>query len=710
MSSLKKLKALRIYDSRDPRSNGGFTPFFPCAQAWVIAANKTYEYNSEGQLVVTQLRDKDVIAARAAAICEMLQQNCDRITHSAVNGLSVRIQVGEPHGVDCDITVKQKTMKRLKALNDFMVISETPLRIKVIEDPSKEKVLDGAYWLNEDTWRKIIKSKLQAKDTSAYFKELLFHAHIVRGVGLTKEGYLKGHGFLTPPSRMGGYDIITHRANLKSEITYEGYRMGWNPKTRKGRARTNIQSLLNLPFLRREAMDYFMEELNYMKWCIHNDHPLETAKALMLSLMEMDEEVQESVMYHYRKVALAFHEAGGSLRNSKILMKQVWRAHMDKLFRESETGKVKPNVPIPCSRYGQVISQELAGRIGILPANLRTGELKWDDAYGVGIVTNEDWENHLMDWGGCDLDDEFSLIYRNDEVIVFRSPNDVGEYGVFKAVGTKPVHLSYRSLEGQPTRVTSMKSDWSDLPPRNSTLGLEYSIDSGGAKDETPREYGMWYTINTLQDAIEGRNPGSYVNSKGLLTLLTGKQAKAPLASMETVIDICTQGGRKDDIDQIFEWSDGVVQYVTEKCRPVDLVYAHNFPKKVREAFVTKSGWLTQLTMRIRKEKKDSWAWVEKNYPFVLPHWVKKPGTISQEDRKVAEEMMKVFLAEWGRAGFAPVSKKLFEMLEQKTENPVRTLHFFAKHLMTKTNKSDSVLISMHDPGLWEVYQLLIEE
>lgn len=603
--------------------------------------------------------------------------------------------------IDAEIDIKQKTMKRVKSLaSQYMLVSDQQLRIGVIANEKLESLLDGAMILRRSALKGMIKDY---KGDRKYHKMMLNTSKIFSIRILCPLGMIKGHAFVVPDfifDRISGkdLDLVVHETNVKSEVKSETWMTGLNPKSKEIIARTNLQYFVNLPFMRRDAEGWIDNELNRIRFNFFNDVQCESLKELVKSEIDMieDDQLEFSPLLHYRWAAYWYAANKMGVRHSLTLRRNYFEALTGRLLKE-KNGKVNLNIPIPCSRHCQVISRAMASMMGI-DVEIPEGKIYYDDYYHVAVINNKDWVLSMKDHGGCDQDDLFTLIYRRDKasgkkiVIVVRTPNDIGEYAIYEPLipSDCPVSTWYKS-HTEKMEITWPATDLSDLPPRESSLNTEVEIKSPKWAGSEHRKYTREYVIEQFDRAVTyGTNPGSYVNAKILLSMVTGRQAKKMIATMETAIDACVQGGDLEAISRINTWSADLVQYMVDHGVVIDTVFAQRFSEETQTLMKTGSGFYTKLVQRFKKGVLDTKCWIEENIKHEMPSILRVTVDTKPEDIRLAKQMVaQVMLNIQKKAGINQTKEDLLRMIEQ-AKDPVLTTRAFAKVLMSENNKNGS--------------------
>ncbi len=510
----------------------------------------------------------------------------------------------------------EKVDKRSSILtNLYPMTVEVPtaaIDLVVEDDPSLEKVLDGAFFIGKGIAALAIESidvplkddddAGRAKRTAQWRKSKLvqravenriWHARIVvPGVGL-----LKGHAIVS--DELAPMQIVTHGCNIKSEVTGAiGWHMGFEPMPAKSTARTSIQATLSFPMLfpipeQRRWADAYAE---YVKKEIKEGRPLDTFDGLVELHKELDGGDLDSFMLESRWRALYAVDLGLDFRHMPSLVKSLTQAGLVSMrWRNPETGKVTVNVPIPSACEWQIVSQTVADLAGSKLV-AKDGEVRMDEDFGFAVVSDQTWLEMQPVHGGCDQDDKFVLCFRDvagagKKVFAFRNPSDRGEYTI----------LDYHTGDYHPASAWWTeapffpKVDLSKECPR--TTGITGTLPKGEGRRHG--EYDLRSFAEGLDRALGGSNPGSIVNAKMLWNSTHfGEQLNPLFATMEQVVDTCTQGGSPETIAALQKWGEELVLSVVEEGRSIDPLFWKGCGFRIGEKDTQpsfKAGWLSNL-------------------------------------------------------------------------------------------------------------------
>ena len=482
-----------------------------------------------------------------------------------------------------------------------------------------ERLLDGCFVVSSRIMKQGIENlpvyePYNTHDTDEYYydpnirrqlqnflaKSKVFNARIICNLGTIK-------GNMIVSDRLPeGIDVITARANIKTEVIYNGgYRLLAEPQGPKSRVITDDQTVINFPKLfRKSEMEMWLkEEYEKMFQDAINGKLLQNWKSIYTRLWRDSDDIEDKeVQARMSYVAYRWVAAGLNITDSPWLFENLAISHAMPLQKR---------IPIPCSVYEQIIPESIARMAGY-DIEVETETIQRINEIGVHVVNDVDWIEMYESHGGHDADDFFKLFYRQIEggtydgenvVIAIRSPNGKGEYSVFKHV------------EGQwsPTWVKS-NGDEIKFPVVNgrgwstrlstairfnevSYIGLPSTYLPSDA--HVSESYDHAQVIADLQAAMNGGNVGRYVNAVMLHSMVFPNHRAMQLCSLENAIDGCTQTADPADRAAIDEEAKKLVHEVIESGRPIDRAFwmSRNFKNSLKEDQTVElyDGKITQI-------------------------------------------------------------------------------------------------------------------
>ncbi len=432
------------------------------------------------------------------------------------------------------------------------------------------KTLDRKYdWVHDQLWKK-------CRDSLVYN----FRA-------VVPEGLVKGQAFVN--SRLPMRTIRTHACNVKARIQVEDgapVLIGMDPQPGHDESSLNLQYLVNQPqvFHPGECLDWLVEELEEKEQKLQEGGVLD-------DIMDLTERIEWGDSYggidirsHTTQIRLKACEAvevTGSLRTFPHLTTQLATAGTKHLV---DVRKFGISFQIPHAVHWQLISDTVMSRLK--PGfEVKSGYIRFDQDYKVAVVSGSDYTKVRVDHGGCDMDDFFDLIFRKLEsgrvvCIALRSPNDRGEYSVWKIQGPGPVGITSEGMPVIPAERKGVKVQW---PMRRSQMGPK--PDNLLEKQENPRAGQLYGLEDMLIDLARTTcNPGSYVNAYLLKNLVLAMD-EWPMVTMEEAVDTCQQGGTEAEIQWIMMHSQKLVQDICKSGVeiPGDFFYRRKLHKNLED-------------------------------------------------------------------------------------------------------------------------------
>ena len=487
------------------------------------------------------------------------------------------------------------------------------------DQDSLDRLLDGCFVVSDRIMRQGIENlpvyePHNTNDTEEYYYDPNIRRHLQKFLANSKVfnariicrfGMIKGNMIVSPNLPIG-VDVITSRANIKKEVTYDkGYRLLAEPQGPKSRVITDDQTVINFPKLfRKSDMEMWLkEEYEKMFQDAVNGKLLQNWKSIYTRLWRDSEDIEDKeVQARLSYVAFRWVSAGLSITDSPWLFENMAISHAMPLQKR---------IPIPCSVYEQIISQSIAKMAGY-DINVSPGTIKRIDEIGVHVVDDIDWLEMYESHGGHDADDFFKLFYREVEggelngekvVIAIRSPNGKGEYSVFKYVEDQ---WSPTWVKSDGEEVKFPKVNGKGWPMRLSVAIANGNVAYTGLPSSNfpstahvSEVYDQNQVMADLQAAMNGGNVGRYVNAVMLYSSVFPNHRKEQLCSLEDAIDGCTQTVDPADRAAIDAEAKTLVREVIDSGRPVDRAFwqSRNFQNSLKEEEYVElfDGKITQM-------------------------------------------------------------------------------------------------------------------
>lgn len=514
-----------------------------------------------------------------------------------------------------------KTPKRLKTLNrPFRLWStpDRPIRVALIDDADYvdpdvcgvydeddiEKILDGGFSISRDFYLQTLgnidfplrpwedqqlSDLMRARIFSSraeHFKA--FNARIFGDfeyVGCDnppeRKGHLKGQAFVNVSDvceRMG-VDIIAPRSALKYQTSCTKNFVLLEPQSCKFQATGDAQSISNNPAL-------FMPDSvkNYTENFMASKFKDLTNDKIMESWFKMDApEYSVNGERKYTKADLInltkwnarfWIMSGMSLKQSPFLFEQMANNLISMLDRKDDR---KMPIPIPCAVRAQVVSQSFASLCGEdfeEDSVIERGVARWSEALEVLVVHDEDWIEMYPSHGGCDLDDFFVVMWRTfknqRKIVIFRSPNDFGEYSMFDYHHGDWYPQEHLSANNSYVLFPEIPDDESLWPKRLSEAVRDGEVIYDGLPSEvagTPESTREFYSLADVAEAISNNQGtdaavGANVNARALYSTSVRAHRPRQLTTMESCIDSAVQGGSRIDIDAVMGESLSIIDEI----------------------------------------------------------------------------------------------------------------------------------------------------
>lgn len=434
-----------------------------------------------------------------------------------------------------------KSEKRASQIGrPYLVAVRVPshrLTYTILEDERLEKVLDGTITISRRFFEECIEGMNADKDLltvpTVNFRAWLPYQGLVKGMALVAD------------SLPGDVDMVFHRANVKQEVVVDSDHaiVAWDPQGSKPCAYTDKQSLRNFSWFwgidrpdltTTRLYSWIKDDLKEVVRCVQAGVVPEEER-LLLQLAQSEGRVTESFTTGERFEAIDWLRVGGG-KQAELprLFRNTVNNHLERMC-SSDWDERDVRIKIPGSFYAQIVSLEAVKHVApkLALAGLEYGKIFYLDTLQVFVVSNQFWLDNLLNWGGCDLDDKFRLIFRlvNGRVMVFiyRTPNDRNEYALAEAFGNLP----------------PLQGDWEaepffwpeSRPPQASTLKeprFELKVSKRRARSKPVKRTFRSFLAKVGMPS----NPGWAINIISLYN--SGYDSVCPLPSMESIVDLNT--------------------------------------------------------------------------------------------------------------------------------------------------------------------------
>lgn len=206
----------------------------------------------------------------------------------------------------------------------------------------------------------------------------------------------------------------------------------WHPEVRTDQqTMIDLRSAFNDHFTTDIAVDFFSKEKEKV---ISGDilgHVSDIVNANVDAIRSGDGEMRDITI---KWNAAEWVARGLDLRSSESMLRGVAEAKARVILQEPEGRPSKFKLTVPCSYYMQVVSTS-AARMWGYQSKVTTGTARVWWAMKVIVISDDDFVSHYVRFGGHDLDDFFKVFFRTingvRSLLIVRSPNELGGYGVF---------------------------------------------------------------------------------------------------------------------------------------------------------------------------------------------------------------------------------------------------------------------------------------
>lgn len=419
-----------------------------------------------------------------------------------------------------------------------------------------------------------------------------------------KEGLVKGHCVFSDTI---DYDVIIYgKDNIKDEIKFnsEEFYLAIEPVKLSDTLRIDIQSLLNLweLFGQEQLFVWAADGIENFKRDLYNG----TLNRWLDNFNSIDPEDYEKENWTLRKAV--WHKL--DCRDYPGLIRQAWSLFRSSLINMGENSKGIPSfrIPVPGGMRGyfrvDLREHDKEGSFS-LKSKKRDVEL---DLHGNIWINPEIIEPFLEIKGGADLDDSAGIIpIENNRVIIYRNPNQYGEYGIHTITyldDLEPTTLN--TLNGTiPLKKIADKKSIEEIQTGNKLFDKYLS------HQKVVEDKSVSYTIDNLLKSYtliskNSTNIGTAANAEmqrsavGIIDKQLMKQLLFKYSwNLERVIDSTVKEGvnSSEDIDAVESMYEKIIS-----CKiPVANSLVHRFPKSLRkELTISKEHPLDELLEAIK--------------------------------------------------------------------------------------------------------------
>ncbi len=415
-----------------------------------------------------------------------------------------------------------------------------------------DELLNGRLWDGCGlVSRAFIQQMADSLILSAHNRRELLHSERFEVTTLHEDGQDKGHVLVVDDL---AYDFVFPAHSTKTELWLQNGRIfiGLHPVHSEDQMCLDIQSLINLyPFFQPEQLwawakmesELFLDGIRNgrMNNILNRLYNIETAADL-----------ESLAGWHVGE----YVASGGDVMWFAGMVKAVAKQHLNRL--SSRTDRLR--CPCPGGRY-YLFPAAVGNR------QVPEGHIELDAACATAWVNDQDWLTTIVKvLGGCDGDDAVWVFPFCDEddcekVLVWRSPNQVGEYVTLHPTPNSH-RLQWDTIAG-PLPTPKMKSRL--LPPRIDSCNYQYgTLSEANGPDKSVPSYSPQALLSTIQRAIANAGVlGAHCNVLMMCKAVYGRLPKTLPATLEAVIDGSVKTGL--DLSPVKEWNQMALQRMVKQ-------------------------------------------------------------------------------------------------------------------------------------------------
>jgi hypothetical protein len=427
---------------------------------------------------------------------------------------------------------------------NFLIAACLPaseVKLFVVESEDLEVAMDGTGTITRDFFLRLRNQWALANPQITVEQAILDIRTLNFRAWIPGYGQLKIMAIVTDQVLPNGADIYAHRKNFKDkEVCVQGdvAFFGFDPQGSKPSAYTNKQCLRNFGWffgLKDRVWSWFISNLKAGIAEIKKGKTVEESK-LELQLLKSEKRIEDSFSTGERIRSIDWNTSGGSQAELPALFQGSVKDWLQRMTT-ADMAEQEIWVEIPGSYFSQIVCLEAVRYVApeLYAKGIPHGKVVYLKSHKIFVVSTEYWIENLINWGGCDQDDKFALVFRKHKdsgkifVLIYRTPNDRNEYAIATA---------------DEDNLPGLKGDWQSEPcrfpttrPLQASKSNEEIIKLGGkVENEAPR-------LRTFEDFL-GKldvmaNPGWAVNI--IACWNTGYDTRCPLPPMEACIDLSVQ-------------------------------------------------------------------------------------------------------------------------------------------------------------------------
>jgi hypothetical protein len=532
-----------------------------------------------------------------------------------------------------EIELGPKMFKRLKTFNRrfrSFYSEDRPVKVLLIDDAEhcsyravldpqdKEKLFDGAFILSPTvvgqcmenfdfgitafSSDKIFETNEFNRNVEVgnYYKNSkIFNARIFGPIEICNEGdpeeyapfvgAIKGQAYTDHSGicEHYGVDVIAPYSAFKKEVNISNRAFFLiEPQNAKlGQMFSDGQTIVNLPALyhwkhvRRSLKAFYEAQFDRLV----NNEMLEQWSDMSFAMFDP----QKPKMFNPEDIATlttwnvrAWIMCGGYLSHSPWLFSQMGKNFLASMKVDDDR---KMRFPVPCAARALVITESLLRGLKGLQCDgddfyqVESGVARWDEDLSVLVVNDLDYIEMYPSHGGCDLDDFFQIYWRtiNGEkvIVVTRSPNDWGEYSIFRYhEGDWFSRTTYDTENSSFPEITSDPSMW---PKRLSHAIADGDIEYTGLPEKLQSDRGEVFDAHYILSAISetsdsAASVGINVNARQLWSSTMRSHRAVQVCSMEDAIDTGVQGGNDAEVQAVISEGQDILAEIIASGESVD--------------------------------------------------------------------------------------------------------------------------------------------
>lgn len=427
---------------------------------------------------------------------------------------------------------------------NFLIAACLPaseVKLFVVESDDLEVAMDGTGTITRDFFLRLRNQWALANPQITVEQAILDIRTLNFRAWIPGYGQLKIMAIVTDQKLPNGADIYAHRKNFKQkEVIVQGSVafFGFDPQGSKPSAYTNKQCLRNFGWffgLKDRVWSWFITNLKEGIVQIKKGKTVEESK-LELQLLKAEKRIEDSFSTGERLRSITWTECGGS----QAELPALFQGSVKDWLQRMTTADMKEQelwVEIPGSYFSQIVCLEAVRYVApkLYAKGIPHGKVVYLKSHKLFVVSTEYWIENLINWGGCDQDDKFALIFRKHKesgmifVLIYRTPNDRNEYAIATA---------------DEDNLPALRGDWQSEPcrfptdrPLQASKSKEEIVKLGG---QVVEEASRPRTFEDFLGKLEVMaNPGWAVNI--IACWNTGYKTRCPLPPMEACIDLSTQ-------------------------------------------------------------------------------------------------------------------------------------------------------------------------